>query len=112
MTGPPGVRKSRNSMAEASARLITPVREWKALVEDVSLSGLRTRRPPGFALTASQLLEVELSIRDIPALRLRARVVRLGEEDIAFRFDRPSPPVESDLRSLIKRFGELRDSFH
>lgn len=111
MSGPPGVRKSRNLMAVVSARLITPVREWRTVIEDVSLSGLRVRRPEDYGPDVAELLEAEMTIRDMPALRLRARLMRLGETDLAFRFERLSPMLEAELRALIKRYGELRDSF-
>ncbi|MFN3843747.1 MAG: PilZ domain-containing protein [Rehaibacterium terrae] len=106
----PGVRKSRSTL-KAGLRISTPVKDWESEVLDISLSGMRIERPVGFDLGVGQCVEAELRPeRSTPAV-LRARVVRVGDGDVALRFDVVSPPLEAELRELIGRFGRLRDDF-
>lgn len=106
----PGVRKSRSTL-QAALRISTPVRDWHARVLDISLSGMRVERPDDFGVGVGQPLEVELHCDDLPATRLRARLVRSGEGDIALKFDLVSVPLETELKEMISRFGRLRDAF-
>jgi hypothetical protein len=106
----PGVRKSRSTL-KAGLRISTPVKDWESAVLDISLSGMRIERPAGFDLGVGQRVEVELRVQEFAPATLRARVVRIGEDDVALRFETVSPPVESELRELIGRFGRLRDEF-
>lgn len=107
----PGIRKSRRTVI-AVARLRTPVREWDTEVLDISLSGLRSSRPHGFDLAASQVVEVELDFEQpVRALTLKARVARLGEDHVAFRFEPLPLPLEAELRHVLEQIGHLKDEF-
>ncbi len=107
----PGVRKSRSAL-RAGLRISTPVKDWESEVLDISLSGMRIERPPDFDLGVGQRVEAELRTKEFAAaISLRARVVRVGDGDMALRFDTVSPPLEAELRELIGRCGRLRDDF-
>lgn len=106
----PGVRKSRSTLM-AQLRISTPVQDWQSRVLDISLSGMRLARPSQFPLAPSQRVEIELRPEGTAPLHLWGRLVRLGEGDVAVRFDPVHQPLESDLRELIARYGHLHDEF-
>jgi hypothetical protein len=104
----PGVRRSRSSV-NARLRIRASMRDWTGAVIDASLSGLRAHRPDSFVLAPGQVCDLEIDFGAGPALRSRAQLVRLGENEVAFRFVALGPNTEYELGRVLATRGTLRD---
>jgi len=105
-----GFRRSRCTIA-GEARVRSVHGECLAPVVDLSLSGIKLRRPPQFEPPVGHPVEMELRCGpgQGATLVVRGRVVRRDSDQLALRFERLSPLIERDLQGLLDAYGVLRD---
>jgi hypothetical protein len=104
----PGVRRSRSSI-NGRLRIRAAMRDWTGSVVDASLSGLRAQRPESFVLAPGQVCDLEIDFGSGVALRSRAQLVRLGDNEVAFRFMGLGPHTEYELGRALATRGKLKD---
>lgn len=107
--GETGVRRSRNALVpDTTVELRIAGARAEAAILDLSLSGLRVRRPAGFDASPGQRAELAFAIDADAPLVLEGTLVREGPAELAFRFE-AAVPQEDALRALIGRRGRLLD---
>ena len=87
--------------------------DWHAPVWNLSVSGLRVARPPGFGLPVGQALEVELHCGPPEAgidLLLLARVARTDDTSLGLHFAPMPDRLERNLERALAHYGEAHDA--
>jgi hypothetical protein len=86
--------------------------DWHAPVWNLSVSGLRVARPPGFGLPVGQALEVELHCgppEEGIDLLLLARVARTDDTSLGLHFAPMPDRLERHLERALAHYGEAGD---
>jgi hypothetical protein len=86
--------------------------DWHAPVWNLSVSGLRVARPPGFGLPVGQALEVELHCgppEERIDLLLLARVARTDDTSLGLHFAPMPDRLERNLERALAHYGEACD---
>ena len=112
MPSPPNasIRRSRVRL-EGEAVIRGAEGDWRGPVCNVSVTGLRMLRPPGFGLRVGQAVEVELHCGSPDAaieLLMLARVARSDARTLGLRFAPMPDRLERALERALARQGTTR----
>ena len=108
------VRRSRVRM-DGEAIIRGPEGDWRAPLEDLSVTGLHMPRPAGHGLALGQAVEVELVAGPPEAeidFLLMARVARIDATTIGLRFAPMPGPMARTLERVLSHYGTLRTGTH
>jgi hypothetical protein len=108
--GQSDIRRSRVRL-DGEAIIRGPEGDWRAPLQDLSITGLHMRRPPGFTLPVGQALEVEVRCGPPGAeidFLLMARVARTDAFTVGLRFAPMPGRMTRTLERVLTHYGTLR----
>ncbi len=79
---------------------------WSCVLEDISATGVRVRRPDGWNGTVGSHVSMDMLVGDSLNIHVEAVVVRVANDSIGFAYDRIPADKEVPLWNLLGGYAD------
>lgn len=79
---------------------------WSCVLEDISATGVRVRKPEGWNCRIGDRVSMDMLVGDSLNIHVEATVARMSDGSIGFAYDRIPPDKEVPLWNLLGGYAD------
>ncbi len=79
---------------------------WSCVLEDISATGVRVRRPDGWRGKVGDHVSMDMLVGDSLNIHVQAVVARISSDSVGFAYDRIPPDKEVPLWNLLGGYAD------
>ncbi|MGA7296413.1 MAG: PilZ domain-containing protein [Rhodanobacteraceae bacterium] len=79
---------------------------WSCVLEDISATGVRVRRPDGWRGKVGDHVSMDMLVGDSLNIHVQAVVARISGDSVGFAYDRIPPDKEVPLWNLLGGYAD------
>lgn len=104
------LRSARMEM-QSTALISRGLDNWSSEIVDISATGLRAIRPPGWNGKVGDTFNVDILVGETLDIHVIARLVRIGDGELGFAYSRIPDEKQVPLWTLLGRYADTDEAW-
>lgn len=103
--------RSARMTLESTALISRGLDSWSSEILDISATGLRAARPPGWKGQVDDTFNIDILIGDTLDIHVIARLARIGDGELGFAYSRIPDDKQVPLWNLLGRYADTDEPY-
>ncbi len=103
--------RSARMTIHSTALISRGLDSWSSEILDISATGLRAARPPGWNGRIDDTFNIDMLIGDSLDIHVVARVARIADDEIGFAYSRIPDDKQVPLWTLLGRYADSDEPY-